>query len=288
MITPTIDPTCEDIAEHYDSLGVFYRDTWGDHLHHGYWETGQESAEQALDNLTATVFRFAHISQGDTVVDIGSGYGATSLCIAERFDAKVTGYTLSRTQCTEAQERSNLLPVHTPSPIFHCLDWMKNELPDASVDSIISIECLSHIPDKAKFFKEVARVLKPGGHLGLSDWLAKEGPKDWEKGWLLEPICHEGRLAGLCDGAELQGLAKAAGLRVSKFNEIGPHVRKTWRIITARLIGKLFTQREYRAFLVRNLKSDRIFALTIARMIAAYATGSLGYGLLSVEKARCD
>tara|TARA_R110002096_G_scaffold42893_28_gene115413 strand:+ start:1837 stop:2709 length:873 start_codon:yes stop_codon:yes gene_type:complete len=284
MITPPTEPSREDIAQHYDSLDVFYREVWGDHLHHGYWITGRETTPEAIRNLTTAVADLARISRSDTVIDVGCGYGAASIWLAEHLGAKVSGVTLSSQQCIEAKILAEQLPAGIPKPEFICADWLDNDLPDASVDAIISIECLSHIPDKAAFFKEVARVLKPGGRLGLCDWLAKEQPAPWEKRHLLEPICHDGHLAELCNAEELRELALEAGLKVREFREVGRHVRKTWRVITARLCAKLITKQDYRKFLIENLQSDRVFALTITRLIAAYATGALNYGLLGAEK----
>ena len=42
------------VAAHYDELDRFYREVWGTHLHHGYWQNGDESTEEAILNLTGS------------------------------------------------------------------------------------------------------------------------------------------------------------------------------------------------------------------------------------------
>ena len=51
MITPQQMPTVEAVGRHYDDLDVYYRDIWGEHVHHGLWETGRESPEAACERL---------------------------------------------------------------------------------------------------------------------------------------------------------------------------------------------------------------------------------------------
>jgi hypothetical protein len=57
MIHPTRAQTTAAVAAHYDELDVFYREIWGEHVHHGFWATGRESrlaAVEALVDLMAT------------------------------------------------------------------------------------------------------------------------------------------------------------------------------------------------------------------------------------------
>ena len=49
MIFPTVPQTTEAVAAHYDELDAFYREVWGEHVHHGYWASGRETPEAAAD-----------------------------------------------------------------------------------------------------------------------------------------------------------------------------------------------------------------------------------------------
>src|SRR6186713_2311289 len=95
MITAQVER--KHVASHYDELDHFYRDVWGEHVHHGLWLRGDETREQAVLQLTELVARNAEISAGTRVCDIGCGYGATARLLANR-GAKVTGVTVSPAQ----------------------------------------------------------------------------------------------------------------------------------------------------------------------------------------------
>src|SRR5258708_31336507 len=86
------------IIEHYDVLSPYYRSFWGEHLHHGYWVRGDESKEKAQLQLIEHLAHLANIRTGSDILDIGCGFGASSLYLAKKFDASVTGITISPVQ----------------------------------------------------------------------------------------------------------------------------------------------------------------------------------------------
>lgn len=284
MMEPDHAPSPKEIGEHYDSLSEFYRDAWGDALHHGYWIKSSDSTETAIRNLGTAVADLATISGGDRVLDIGSGYGATAIRLAVERGASVTGWTVSRDQFAVSTEAAARLPDTVEKPTFHCRDWLESEITTGSCDAVIAIECLSHIHRKDEFFQKVVDGLRPGGRLVIADWATPPHPSSWQRRWLLDPIAVEGRLASLAGIEELTLLANKAGLELLETREISSRVRKTWRVITARLVGKFLKDSRYRHFFLENLHDDRIFAVTIARLLFAYHTGALQYGLLGFEK----
>src|SRR5712664_2383132 len=86
------------IIEHYDLISPYYRSLWGEHLHHGYWIRGNESKEKAQLQLIEHLAQLANVRPGSDILDIGCGFGATSLYLAEQFNAAVTGITISPVQ----------------------------------------------------------------------------------------------------------------------------------------------------------------------------------------------
>lgn len=95
--------TTEAVSTHYDELDNYYRDIWGDNVHHGYWATGQESVDEAVEALIDLIANRLNLKPGQQVCDIGCGYGATAQYLAQRHQLHVTGLTVSAAQAKQAQ-----------------------------------------------------------------------------------------------------------------------------------------------------------------------------------------
>ncbi len=268
----------EAVASHYDELDHFYRDVWGDHVHHGLWVRGDETRDEAVLQLADLVAERAGVTAGLCVCDIGCGYGATARLLAAR-GADVTGITISPAQFTVA----NSSPAGN-NPRFVCGDWLQNDFAAESFDAAIAIESSEHMPELSAFFQQAARVLKPGGRLVVCAWLSADQPSRNAIRWLLEPICREGRMPQLATSGEYQSLAAAAGFRMERFEDITRGVRRTWSAIVRRLLVKFVTAPRFLRFLFTPHVQNRIFALTIGRIWVAYRIGAMRYGVFTFVK----
>lgn len=280
MIRPKVVQTPSAVADHYDELDPFYRAIWGSHVHHGLWATGRETPEQAVEALIDLLAERLALAPGQRICDVGCGYGATALYLAARHGVRVMGLTLSPVQAERARKAAS----GNARVEVECRDWFCNGLEGESFDRVYAIESSEHMVDKARFFAEAFRTLRTGGRLGVFAWLAREGAKDWEIRHLLEPICREGRLPSMGSESEYRDLAREAGLRVTGFEDLSRQVRRTWTICARRVAAKLATDSAYRRFLFDNRSKNRAFALSLARLVLAYRTGSMRYGLLVAEK----
>jgi tocopherol O-methyltransferase len=280
MIYPNTIQTTEAVAAHYDELDSFYREVWGEHVHHGYWATGRETAGQAADALVDLLASRLGVAEGQAVCDIGCGSGASARRLAGQFGLRVTGVTVSAAQARIAAAR---LPSAGQVTV-QTTDWLDNGFPDGCFDRAYSIESSEHMVDKQRFFDEAYRVLRPGGRLGVFAWLAGDTPKNWEIRLLLEPICREGRLPSMGDAADYRRMAEQAGFAVIDFEDLSGRVSRTWTICARRLLGKLATAPRYVRFLLDRSSSNRIFALTLLRLIVAYRTRSMRYCLMVFER----
>jgi tocopherol O-methyltransferase len=276
MIRPKVTQTTAAVAAHYDQLDRYYREIWGDHVHHGYWATGRESARQAVEALVDLLAERLDLHPGQQLCDIGCGYGATAQYLASRHGLHVTGMTVSQAQATQARTRV----AASGGVTIHVRDWLANGLPEKNFDRAYAIESSEHMPDKQRFFDEAFRTLKPGGLFAVCAWLACDNPRPWQVRHLLEPICREGRLPEMGDEADYLALARGAGFEVISVEDLSGRVSRTWRICTVRAIQRLFTQPGDVKFLLNKAETNRIFAVTLFRLLLAYRTRSMRYCLL--------
>ncbi|WP_018762035.1 class I SAM-dependent methyltransferase [Arthrobacter sp. 135MFCol5.1] len=277
MIVPDISQDAVAVADHYDELDPVYRRVWGEHVHHGLWTTGRETPAEAVEALVDTVGDRLGLMPGQACVDIGCGYGSTARRLAVTRGVGVTGFTLSAEQAQYAAGR----PV--PAVDIQVRDWLDNGLPDASAGAAWAIESSEHMVDKPRFFAEAHRVLAPGGRFVICAWLAETDAGRWKIRHLLEPICREGRLPSMGTREEYEAMAMAAGFEISGYEDVSRRVARTWPICARRLVKALLVDPEMRRLALRA--RNRVFVLSIPRLILAYRAGAMRYGIFTLTKA---
>ena len=281
MISPRSPLPERSVARHYDDLDRFYREIWGEHVHHGLWDTGDERPEEAAEALARHVAGALRVGPGDHACDVGCGYGGTARLVAREHGADVTAVTITPAQHAFAVAVDPL----AGNPRYLLRDWLDNGLPDRSFDAAFAIESTEHMADKGRCFGEMARVLVPGGRVVVCAWIASETARPAEHRFLLEPICRGGRLPGMGTEAEYRRLMEEAGIEVHHADDLSARVIRTWPVCIGRLARALATRADYRRFLLRSGAVDRIFAVTMLRIWLAYRTGAMRYVVFRGERA---
>lgn len=191
-----------------DRIRTYYRETHLDYrvawcskdtlaLHFGYWDANTRSHAEALLNLNRELARHMGLRPGMQVLDAGCGIGGSSLWLARHHGARVTGITLAPNQVERARRAARESGIDAT---FELADYSDTAYPDASFDAYWAMESLCHSPDKPRTLLEAARLLRPGGRIGIAEYLRRERPlppreerglMDWLHDWAIPDIATE-------------------------------------------------------------------------------------------------
>ncbi|MCY2968278.1 MAG: arsenite methyltransferase [Planctomycetota bacterium] len=169
-------------------------------------------AESNLGLSCGNPTAFASLRLGEVVVDLGSGGGLDVFLAARKVGS--TGRAIGIDMTPEMVElaRKNATTADRGKPLsnveFHLAQIDRLPLPDASVDCVISNCVINLATDKPAVFREIARVLKPGGRLAASDIALKQPlPDDLAR----DLMAYVGCVAGAILVADYEAGLKGAG-----------------------------------------------------------------------------
>lgn len=256
---PEVVKSCCAAAYGIDLVGLFL----GDSYHPGGIE------------LTRRLADLAGLQAGQRVLDVATGIGTTALLLAAERDIDVVGVDLGVSQIAKATARADAAGLAHRAR-FELGDAERLPFDDGSFDAVVCECAFCTFPDKATAASELARVLRPGGRVAISDvWLEPDE---------LEPELAglAGRIACIADARpidEVRSLLEAAGLRVD-------HVERHDEAMIA-MIDRVGTR--LRALRLIDLPVLRSFNLRrgveLARRAAdAVRQGDGGYMLLTATK----
>lgn len=264
----------EKIRDHYDRVSPYYHSLWGEHLHHGYWTRGDETKEQAQLQLIEHLARVAGISPGSRILDVGCGFGASSIYLTKNYNAEATGITISPVQVEIANQASVAQKANAK---FLLMDAQAMNF-DHSFDVVWSVESISHYQDREKFFASAAKLLKPGGTLAIIDWFKKDQLKPAEHKKFIRPI-ERGMLVELQTTEDYKSMLVSNRLQITHNEILNKNCAKTWDLCLDIIKKRSFwglAAKMGPAF-VDHLRAFRA-------MRTGFASGNFVYGLLVAKK----
>jgi arsenite methyltransferase len=161
---------------------------------------------------------FASLRPGETVVDLGSGGGLDVFLAAKQVGPAGRAIGIDMTPEMLALARANAAKGGYANVEFHESTIDRLPLADGSVDCIISNCVINLAPDKPAVFREMARVLKTGGRVAISD-IAIKRPLPAELGESL--IAYVGCIAGAIEIDAYRDGLLAAGFSAVEIQDSG-------------------------------------------------------------------
>jgi ubiquinone/menaquinone biosynthesis C-methylase UbiE len=151
---------------------------------------------------------FAHLKPGEVVVDLGCGGGLDVLLAAPKVGPAGRAIGIDMTPAMIDRAKANALKQGVANAEFHLATIDRLPLADASVDCIVSNCVINLAPDKGAVFRDMFRVLRPGGRVAVSDIALKQPLPPA----LAESVAaYVGCIAGALPIAEYERLLRDAG-----------------------------------------------------------------------------
>ena len=213
---------------------------------------------------TLELAREIHLDKSMQVLDVGSGLGGASRCLALEFGCHVTGLDLTEEYCRVATMLARRLGLESLVSYRHG-NALQMPFADASFDVVWTQHASMNIPDKTGLCREMWRVLKPGGVLASYDVLAGVGGEvRFPVPWAREPS-----ISFLMTPRQLRETLEVTGFEVLVWRDTTEAGRSWFRRLGEKnrqdgppplglhlLLGPEF--RKMAQNLVRNLEEDRI------------------------------
>lgn len=208
----------------------------------------------------------AQLKAGDRVADFCAGLGGPARYYAVRYGVDVTGIELTPARVKGANDLTQLVGLQDRVRVREG-DVMAVPLADASVDVVVSQEAFLHVPDKARVLRQAHRILKSGGRLAFTDWIAHRPLSEADARLMWQGMAA----TGLIDIAAYRGLLAQCGFEVVSVEDL----TADWAVILKERLA-MYLKLRGEAEAARTASGHDAFYESYVRFVALVAEGSLG------------
>lgn len=208
----------------------------------------------------------AGLAPGLEVVDFCAGLGGPARYFAHRYGVRVTGVELTPARAEGAERLTALVGLTDRVRVLQG-DATSSPLPDGCADVVLSQEALLHIPDKPAVLAEAFRLLRPGGRLAFTDWIAHSAPADEDMALLQEGIA----VAGLWSIPDYRAGLAGAGFAVESATDLSAD----WAVILRERLA-MFNRMRAEAEAAGTPPGADAFYRAYVRFVALVNEGVLG------------
>ena len=256
------------VRHHYDVSNEFYRLVLGPSMVYScaYFDSAADTLEQAQDRKLDVVCRKLRLAAGESLLDVGCGWGSLVLHAAANYGVRAVGVTLSEPQAELARER-----IRDAGLAERCEIRVQDyrEVSDGPYDKVASIGMYEHVGASRldRYMGRLRRLVRPGGLVlnhGIVRLAPRPGPRD---GFIRRYVFPDGELHPV--GRVVDSLERA-GLKLRDSESLREHYVLTLR----HWVSNLAANREA-ALAAAGAERERIWRLYMTGSALAFERGDI-------------
>jgi cyclopropane fatty-acyl-phospholipid synthase-like methyltransferase len=279
--------TSTDIENYYDQTEVHYRMFWkleeAAGLHYGIWDASTSHTSEAILNTNRQLMILGKIKREHKVLDAGCGIGGSSVYLAKNIGCRVHGITLSKKQSETGNKLAQKNKIDHLVKLSQA-NYLETGFDDNTFDIVWALESFSSCPDNDSFFREMKRILKPGGKILFSD-IFKPTAYDISKNKPMQVMLNGWAISDVLSIDELREVAGRNYFEVTSTKDFTKGIKKSVnKLYYASILG-FFGTKIYNFFKKASYFS-RIHYTTGLAQKKAYDNGDWGYYMVVSENKK--